>query len=143
LPWLRTGIEIAPVRAFDGHPCRNWPQAPLTRQLPELRRWYALGPAAESLIDADRHLPDEVTICRLDGYLEQGTERLHLLENNADAPAGTLFSARINRLVGELLDELGCPYRWTRRSRSALNASYSTCCWTACAASGWTQVRPA
>lgn len=82
----------------------------LYRRTPRLRRWYALGPAAESLIDADPPAPDEVTVCRLDGYLEQGTERLRLLENNADAPAGTLFSARINRLVGALLDQAGTPF---------------------------------
>ncbi|BCL17530.1 hypothetical protein [Micromonospora sagamiensis] len=79
----------------------------LYREVPALRRWYALGPAAEALIDADRQAPDEVTVCRLDGYLEQGTERLRLLENNADAPAGTLFSARINRLVSTVLDRAG------------------------------------
>ncbi|SCF35715.1 hypothetical protein GA0070618_5684 [Micromonospora echinospora] len=79
----------------------------LYRETPALRRWYDLGPAAEALIDADRPAPDEVTVCRLDGYLEQGTERLRLLENNADAPAGTLFSARINRLVGAVLDRAG------------------------------------
>lgn len=28
-----TGIEIAPIRAFDGHPCRHWPEVPLTRQV--------------------------------------------------------------------------------------------------------------
>lgn len=28
-----TGIEIAPIRAFDGHQLRHWPHAPVTRQL--------------------------------------------------------------------------------------------------------------
>ncbi|HZB33778.1 MAG TPA: aminotransferase class IV [Streptosporangiaceae bacterium] len=28
-----TGIEIAPVRAFDGRACRDWPDSPLTRTL--------------------------------------------------------------------------------------------------------------
>lgn len=73
------------------------------RDTPELRRWYGLGPAAEALIDADRQAPDEVAICRLDGYLAQGTERLTLLENNADAPAGPLFSVRLNRILDDLL----------------------------------------
>ncbi|MFI1972831.1 hypothetical protein BLA24_31010 [Streptomyces cinnamoneus] len=26
-----TGLEIAPVRSFDDHPCRHWPDAPVTR----------------------------------------------------------------------------------------------------------------
>lgn len=79
----------------------------LYRAMPTLRRWYALGSAAETLIDAAPDRADEVAVCRLDGYLEQGTERLRLLENNADAPAGTLFSARINHLLGDLLDSVG------------------------------------
>lgn len=28
-----TGIEFAPIRAFDGRPCRNWPEMPVTRTL--------------------------------------------------------------------------------------------------------------
>jgi branched-chain amino acid aminotransferase len=28
-----TGIEFAPIRAFDGRPCRDWPELPLTRTL--------------------------------------------------------------------------------------------------------------
>lgn len=28
-----TGIEIAPIRSFDGHPLRHWPQAPVTRHV--------------------------------------------------------------------------------------------------------------
>lgn len=28
-----TGIEIAPIRAFDGHRLRHWPQTPVTRQV--------------------------------------------------------------------------------------------------------------
>jgi hypothetical protein len=79
----------------------------LYREHAEIRRWYGLGPAAESLILADTRLGDTVPVCRLDGYLEQGTERLWLLENNADAPAGTLFSPRINGIARGLLAELG------------------------------------
>lgn len=81
----------------------------LYREEEEIRRWYALSPAAEALIAADRRLDDSVPVCRLDGYLEQGTERLRLLENNADAPAGTLFSPRVNHLVQQVLDGTGGP----------------------------------
>jgi hypothetical protein len=73
----------------------------------EIRQWYGLGPSAEQLIGADRRLGDAVVVCRLDGYLEQGSEHLYLLENNADSPAGTLFSARINQLVREVLERAG------------------------------------
>jgi hypothetical protein len=48
-----------------------------------------------------------VQVCRLDGYLEQGTERPVVLENNADAPAGSLFTSRINQLVADVLSRLG------------------------------------
>jgi hypothetical protein len=79
------------------------------REHAEVRDWFGLGPAAEALITADTRLGDEVTVCRLDGYLEQGTERLVLLENNADAPAGTLFSPRINGIVRDGLERAGVP----------------------------------
>ena len=73
----------------------------------EVRRWYGLPPAAERLIAADRGPSDAPWVCRLDGYLELGTERLVVLENNADAPAGTLFTARINEVVGRISAALG------------------------------------
>lgn len=71
----------------------------LYREDPDVRAWFGLGPTADALVDADRGLPDQPWVCRLDGYLEEGTESLRLLENNADAPAGTLFTARINETV--------------------------------------------
>jgi hypothetical protein len=73
----------------------------------QIRAWFNLGDAAQALILADRALGGEVAVCRLDGYLQQRTERHFLLENNADAPAGSMFSARINRLVSDLLATLG------------------------------------
>ena len=79
----------------------------LYREHTEIRRWYGLGPVAESLIAADTRLGDTVPVCRLDGFLERGTERLRLLENNADAPAGTMFSPRINGIVRDALTRLG------------------------------------
>lgn len=71
----------------------------LYREHAAVRAWFALPPGAERLIAADQGPGDAPWVCRLDGYLEQGTERLVLLENNADAPAGTLFTARINDTV--------------------------------------------
>jgi hypothetical protein len=73
---------------------------------PAVRSWYGIGPQAERLVMADGD-PPGVAVCRLDGYLRQGTEQPCLLENNADAPAGTLFTGRINRLVQHVLEELG------------------------------------
>lgn len=81
----------------------------LYRDEPEIRQWYGLSPAADALIAADRILGDVVPVCRLDGYLEQGSETLRLLENNADAPAGTLFTARVNAVVRDLLAGAGVP----------------------------------
>lgn len=69
------------------------------REHPEVRRWYGLPAAADRLINADPGPSDAPWVCRLDGYLERNTERLVVLENNADAPAGTLFTARINTLA--------------------------------------------
>jgi hypothetical protein len=82
----------------------------LYREQPAVRAFYGLGAAADRLIDADRALGDAPWVCRLDGYLEAGTERLRVLENNADSPAGTLFTARINDVVA----------RWTAGGHTAL-----------------------
>lgn len=78
----------------------------LYREHAEIRDWYGLGSAAESLIAADVRYGNQVQVCRLDGFLEQGTERLQLLENNADAPAGTLFSSRINKIVRNVISQV-------------------------------------
>lgn len=72
------------------------------REHAEVRAFYGLGAAADRLIDADRALGDAPWVCRLDGYLEAGTERLKVLENNADSPAGTLFTARVNETVAAI-----------------------------------------
>ena len=79
----------------------------LYRRHPEVRAWYGLDPAAERLVAADAESVDIPWICRLDGYLEHGSERLAVLENNADAPAGTLFTARVNQLVKRVLTGIG------------------------------------
>ncbi|MEV7214542.1 hypothetical protein AB0O31_15785 [Kitasatospora cineracea] len=72
------------------------------REDARVRAWYGLDPAAERLIAADPGPSDAPWVCRLDGYLDHETERLTVLENNADAPAGTLFTARINEVVAGL-----------------------------------------
>ncbi len=41
-------------------------------------------------------------MARIDGYLRAEDGSLRILENNADAPAGTLFSPRLNAFVDEL-----------------------------------------
>ncbi|MGC4807616.1 hypothetical protein [Micromonospora sp. DT233] len=78
----------------------------LWRARADVRAFYALDPAADRLIDADRSLGDAPWVCRLDGYLEAGTERLRVLENNADSPAGTLFTARVNATVAAVVRDL-------------------------------------
>ncbi len=77
----------------------------------EIRAWYGLPATAEELIAAEAASGRgaDVRVCRLDGYLEQGTERLRVLENNADAPAGTLFTPRVHAVVLAILDGLGIP----------------------------------
>ncbi|MGW7002441.1 hypothetical protein ACWGCW_06345 [Streptomyces sp. NPDC054933] len=72
------------------------------REHAEVRAWFGLPDAAERLIAADRGPGYAPWVCRLDGYLEEGSERLVLLENNADAPAGTLFTSRVNELVAQV-----------------------------------------
>ncbi|MEU4746893.1 hypothetical protein AB0G02_41445, partial [Actinosynnema sp. NPDC023658] len=74
----------------------------LYRARQDVRDFYGLDPAADRLIEADRAVGDAPWVCRLDGYLEAGSERLRVLENNADSPAGTLFTARINDVVARI-----------------------------------------
>ncbi|MEV6975932.1 hypothetical protein [Kitasatospora sp. NPDC093806] len=74
-----------------------------------VRDWYRLSRAAVELIDAEGERGPGIGVCRLDGYLEQGTERLRILENNADAPAGTLFTPRIHAAVRDVLRQAGVP----------------------------------
>lgn len=82
----------------------------LYRSRAEVRRFLDLGSAAEELIDAEGEVERAITICRLDGYVDRASGRLRLLENNADSPAGTLFTPRLNRLARELIgDELDAP----------------------------------
>jgi hypothetical protein len=76
----------------------------LYRNSPDIRRYFRLGSAAEELIDAERDDGRAVTICRLDGYIDSVTGHLRVLENNADSPAGTLFTSRLNRLTRQFVE---------------------------------------
>lgn len=90
----------------------------LYRREEEVRSYFGLDEAACDLVLAadppagtvagGAPLP-EVWICRVDGYLEQGSLRPAFLENNADAPAGTLFTPRINAAVDRMQRRLGAP----------------------------------
>ncbi|ACY13674.1 hypothetical protein [Haliangium ochraceum] len=64
------------------------------------RAWFGLSSAGEDLILAGGRDNARVRVCRLDGYVDtagpSSKERLRILENNADAPAGTLFTPRLN-----------------------------------------------
>lgn len=70
-----------------------------------MRSWFGLGAAAEALVCAEGAGRARVRVCRLDGYVDSGAGpagepgRLQVLENNADAPAGTLFTPRVNAYV--------------------------------------------
>lgn len=79
----------------------------LFRTEPTVRAWFGLDAESTRLICADTRLGDTPWVCRLDGYLDQLSERLWILENNADAPAGTLFTARVNTLVDDILRGAG------------------------------------
>lgn len=68
----------------------------------DVRAYIGLEPAEEALAMIEPGLPSEVRICRVDGYLTLPDGAVKVLENNADSPAGTLFSPRLNRLVDAL-----------------------------------------
>jgi uncharacterized circularly permuted ATP-grasp superfamily protein len=79
-----------------------------------VRAWYGLPPSATELIEAEaagqgRDRATRIGVCRLDGYLERDGERLRVLENNADAPAGTLFTPRVHTVVRSVLDAAAVP----------------------------------
>lgn len=75
----------------------------LYREEREVRDFFKLGDTAERLIDAEGLPPRAIWICRLDGYLTAEEQSLRILENNADSPAGTLFTPRLNRSTRALL----------------------------------------
>lgn len=77
----------------------------LYRTSAEVREFMDLGSAAEELIDAEGDIGRAIIVCRLDGYLERRSGRLRILENNADSPAGTLFTPRLNRLTRDLIGD--------------------------------------
>lgn len=68
-----------------------------------VRERFGLDAAAGELIEAEGAPAREIRVCRLDGYVERGTGQVQLLENNADCPAGTLFTPRLNAMVRRLL----------------------------------------
>jgi hypothetical protein len=68
-----------------------------------VRAFYGLAPAAERLIECEGEPVRSVSICRLDGYLTGDDLSLRLLENNADSPAGTFFTPRLNLIARTLL----------------------------------------
>lgn len=73
----------------------------------EVRAFFGLSAAAERLIRACDSDLDRVSVARIDGYVDAATGRLRFLENNADAPAGALFTPRINAAVADVHQLLG------------------------------------
>ncbi|MBP2705466.1 hypothetical protein JOL79_16770 [Microbispora sp. RL4-1S] len=103
LPLLVRHEEAEPLRDdLAGYVALLGEVVRLYREHEEVQAWFGLGAGAHRLVMADAGPGDRPWVCRLDGYVEQETERLVILENNADAPAGTLFTARINDLVAGL-----------------------------------------
>lgn len=93
----------------------------LYRSEPVVRRWYALGTAVERRVGRSPDGPGGTAgpwICRLDGYVRSGSGRLAVLENNADAPAGTVFTPRVNRLGTQVVAELGGRHGWEVSDRT-------------------------
>lgn len=70
----------------------------------ETRAWFGFPEWSERLSLA--HPEERVRVCRLDGYVAASTQALRVLENNADAPAGTLFTPQLNRFTRALWGEV-------------------------------------
>src|SRR5262249_17528028 len=71
----------------------------------EVRGRFSLAPFEEELVAAEGDLPRAVRVCRLDGYLDREGGAFQILENNADCPAGTLFTPRLQRMFRTLLGD--------------------------------------
>ncbi|MFI9809143.1 hypothetical protein ACIHEJ_33160 [Streptomyces sp. NPDC052301] len=74
----------------------------LYREDAGVRAFFGLASTAERLVDATRAERDRVVVARIDGYLDATTQGVRFLENNTDAPAGALFTPRINALVDKV-----------------------------------------
>lgn len=74
---------------------------------PSAREFYGLSPAAERLVLAEATVGSAVPVCRVDGYLAAEDNGVRFLESNADAPAGTVFTPRLNAVHDRLRCELG------------------------------------
>lgn len=77
----------------------------------QVQAYFRLRPAELALCLAPARLSGRVWIARLDGYLAEDTLDPVVLENNADAPAGTLFTPRVNALVDTAYGELDPAHR--------------------------------
>lgn len=66
---------------------------------PDVRDYFGFSADEDALIRQDAGFRRNIRICRLDGYLAQRDGRLRILENNADCPAGILFTPRLNNLI--------------------------------------------
>lgn len=70
---------------------------------PAIRAYFGYTPEEDALIRSGPGDGRHVRVCRLDGFISEGKPGVTLLENNADAPAGTLFTQRLNTIVREVL----------------------------------------
>lgn len=74
---------------------------------PAAREFYGLAPAAARLVLAEALVASAVPVCRVDGYLAADDGGVRFLESNADAPAGTVFTPRLDAVHDRLRCELG------------------------------------
>lgn len=70
----------------------------------KVRSYFQLSPTALAMLEAEPSPVRSIHFCRLDGYITRSSGQLRILENNADSPAGTLFTSRLNCIMRNLLD---------------------------------------
>ncbi|HBK95927.1 MAG TPA: hypothetical protein DD001_00670 [Microcoleaceae bacterium UBA10368] len=70
----------------------------------EIRDYFGLKLEEDKLVRLDCGYNPQIRICRLDGYFDRKDGSLKILENNADSPAGTLFTPRLNGFVSQVIE---------------------------------------
>lgn len=101
----------------------------LYRSDARVRAFFGLPTAAERLIHAGEESLDRVTVARIDGYLDLVSDRLRVLENNADAPAGAVFTPASTPRWTSSTAGWGWTGAPTARTPSATTAPSPRCSW--------------
>ena len=71
----------------------------------KIRTFFSFSKEVEKLILVSIQNEQKKFFSRFDGYLSNKTKELKILENNSDAPAGTLFTPRINKMSVRFIKE--------------------------------------